>query len=741
MADGELAAMMTEGPAEQAAERWMEEALDRPAEAAPLLRLLRILVEREMAAAQTALALVAEEWISSGHVAAALLALRLWLELDPGDPEPRRLAGLAVRRAFGEGAAGERFVAATGIDDRAVPTGVVVDRAENVVALVEGAVCHHRSWGYGRVREVAPWEGTIRVDFEGKPGHAFQIAYAAEALIPLPAEHLVARRLVDPEGVRRLAWEAPAAIVEAAVLAREQARVTPAWIEEQMAGSGIIAGEQWKKWWALCRAAVARDPRFELPARKTAPIVFHPEAQSAADRFVAHHREASGLAEKVAALEKYMRARLREGGPGTAPAGAAAAILPVLDDLDREIRHHARANPAPAYQALLLREQAAAGHGQPASDRWMSEADLIGGLDRAGLAGLLDGLNATQRRRVLGRLAAAGPQWIEEAFSLADRVGAASLESILEVGAEHPGPDAVLGPVRTLVRRPDATAEALLALVRTYRRDHPVLGRIAGPELLLAGLRCLEQARLHEGAAPRGVRRLYDCLAEGGGATVRLLEGSDEEAVNEFVQRIQASAVFQPLDRQSILGHLVRHYPHLKEMLAGTGGEGPADMVYVSHASYARRKAEYEDLVQRQIPENSREIALARSYGDLRENFEYKAAKDMQRVLMRRQQEMGRDLARAKPTDFADATGETAAMGTEVELVPADGEAAPRRYVILGAWDGDPERGVLSYQSAVAQALLGRRVSEVVKLVDAGGIGRDFRIVSIRPQSHAADPS
>ena len=59
--------------------------------------------------------------------------------------------------------------------------------------------------------------------------------------------------------------------------------------------------------------------------------------------------------------------------------------------------------------------------------------------------------------------------------------------------------------------------------------------------------------------------------------------------------------------------------------------------------------------MQKKIPANSKEIAVARSYGDLRENHEYKAAKEMQKILMRRKEELETQLARARGTDFSNA--------------------------------------------------------------------------------------
>src|SRR5438045_8018563 len=116
----------------------------------------------------------------------------------------------------------------------------------------------------------------------------------------------------------------------------------------------------------------------------------------------------------------------------------------------------------------------------------------------------------------------------------------------------------------------------------------------------------------------------------------------------------------------------------------------------VSWESLERRKDEYNELVQKQIPANSKEIAIARSYGDLRENHEYKAAKEMQKVLMRRKSELEAQLVRARGMEFTNAKTEQVNLGTRVkvtELLNNNHET----FSILGAWDGDPEKGMISY--------------------------------------------
>ncbi|MEI9896823.1 MAG: GreA/GreB family elongation factor [Chthoniobacter sp.] len=139
----------------------------------------------------------------------------------------------------------------------------------------------------------------------------------------------------------------------------------------------------------------------------------------------------------------------------------------------------------------------------------------------------------------------------------------------------------------------------------------------------------------------------------------------------------------------------------MQALVSGDSDAKPQTLI-VSWESLEKKQAELEDLVKRKIPENVKEISVARSYGDLRENFEFKAAKEMQRVLSRRRSETERDLGMARGTDFANPDTAQVSIGTIVTLKePSTGSSDV--YTILGAWDGDPDKGIVSYQSALAR--------------------------------------
>ena len=129
------------------------------------------------------------------------------------------------------------------------------------------------------------------------------------------------------------------------------------------------------------------------------------------------------------------------------------------------------------------------------------------------------------------------------------------------------------------------------------------------------------------------------------------------------------------------------------------------------------------------LPENSKAIASAREHGDLKENSEYKMAKQDQQVLMAQKTLLEKDLGRARVTDFKEASTDQVSAGTVVE-VRSGASGTTTTYTILGAWDGDPDKHIISYKTALGAALLGKKPGETVK-VKLGGNDEEYSVVKI----------
>jgi transcription elongation GreA/GreB family factor len=282
-----------------------------------------------------------------------------------------------------------------------------------------------------------------------------------------------------------------------------------------------------------------------------------------------------------------------------------------------------------------------------------------------------------------------------------------------------------------LVNQHTAGSELLLWLGRD-RSD--AYADILGPEVFRAMLTAMERDQFNE----RRSNRLRDFILDDQELLVELIGSADLEVIKDLTRALQLSPCFDDMDKRSLLARIVKSYPAVQTMISGeqSKSEKAESALVVSWESLERRKNEYAELVQKAIPANSKEIAIARSYGDLRENHEFKAAKEMQKILMRRKGELENQIVRARGSDFANPRTDVVGIGDVVAVTDLEHNHA-EHFTILGAWDSDPDKGVISYLTAVGQALLNTKPGQEVEVPAQGGKKR-YRVDSITAFKPAA---
>ena len=236
------------------------------------------------------------------------------------------------------------------------------------------------------------------------------------------------------------------------------------------------------------------------------------------------------------------------------------------------------------------------------------------------------------------------------------------------------------------------------------------------------------------GASQRELKRLL--LGEKGDFRKYLIENADGD-IPSIVASLQKFRT-QASELQSVMVKMGRVSPEFMEYIES--GEGSKLLLGIhtantveeapitSIASQKRMQAELKELVEVLIPQNAKAVAYARSFGDLRENAEYDAAKEQRRFLQRRRSDLEKAIGFMEVTNFSDVgLTDTVVPGCRVFLKTNQGKEVS--YYILGAWDGDVDRGRIAYKAPLGQALVDHKVGEKVKLPELG----ECKIEKIEP--------
>ena len=120
-------------------------------------------------------------------------------------------------------------------------------------------------------------------------------------------------------------------------------------------------------------------------------------------------------------------------------------------------------------------------------------------------------------------------------------------------------------------------------------------------------------------------------------------------------------------------------------------------------------------------PQISQAIAEARAHGDLKENAEYHAAKELQGLVEAKISEMESALANAQVIDVKEIpeTGRVI-FGSTIKVydIEKDNEVV---YKIVGNLESDPEKGHISIDTPIAKGLVGKFVDDEIKINTPSG--------------------
>ncbi|MSU62115.1 MAG: hypothetical protein EXS31_06925 [Pedosphaera sp.] len=579
-----------------------------------------------------------------------------------------------------------------------------------LVTLATNGYCLHRSWGVGKITTVDTVFSRFLIDFHGKSGHQMDLTFAANSLKPIPAEHILARKLSDLHGLRQTAALHHLDLIKT-VLQSYGGKATLDQVQQVLVPDVITS--DWKKWWEVVKAEMKKDGHFQMPLKKTAPIVYQAQEVSLDSRLLQEFKAARGLKSKLVTANEA----LKNIGDLTNKAGTVAEIIATMNS---DIISHQRTQTSLALEAIFLRDELRVEAGLGVQPGEIDEATIWSQILKP--AQVLDAVSSSKQRRALQSFKNTYPDTWAEIVLAAINVTSSKLCGECSELLIHEGRlQTVKDHFFRLIAQHQASAEMLFWLGKE-RSD--TFADILGPEVFRAMLTAMERDQFNE----RRSNKLRDFILSDPSLMIDLIGSADLEIIKDLTRALQLSPCFDDMDKRSLLARIVKSYPAIQILISGDHKKEEITYI-VSWPSLERRKNEYAEMVQKKIPANSKEIAIARSYGDLRENHEYKAAKEMQKLLMRRKGELEQQLVRARGTDFANPRTDAVSLGTTVKVTDINSNQ-PETYTVFGAWDSEVENNIISYLTPLAQALLNKGAGEEVTF-DMDGVQKRYRIDQI----------
>ena len=565
--------------------------------------------------------------------------------------------------------------------------GNAVEKADKVelwLTYDEGEYFFMSGRGAGVVIELNPDLGVCRLDFEKDKRVSVPLGAAPKYLTALQPGHVLRRKFSDPEGMKEFATKEPAKLF-AEILKSFGKRLMVSEVKDSVIG--IVGEAKWGSWWTAAR----KHPQVVVTGTGAKATYNWNDSAAQADDLIRAEFDSADLRSKLDLGRKHS-GRSQELADYLATSLAAGA------------EKAANSDPALAWEIFAMLEKLPGKH----ASTFDSDALLRGPLAARIASAVSDRL---LRVRALQMIQRENPDWtkvLAEAFFRDDdpRV----LTTIAELLAEN-GEAAMRDRlVDETLRYPNRHPFAFYWICKNLDDDEsaPIRG----------GYRLLYQIIDAVGSEEfSSIRARMRDFFDKGGLVIRIVMQTDNvEEARKLLNTIERYGQVEDYRRENVKSALIMKYPRLREP--------EAEPIYATPEALAAKRAELEQLVKIDIPQNSKAIQVAREMGDLRENFEYKAARQRAEYLSARVGEIQGEVARVRVLDPATVDTSEVRIGTRVSLRNGD---LSRDVTILGPWESSPEQGIYSNQSEVAGALLGHHPGEIVSCV-----ANDYEVSSFR---------
>ncbi len=536
-----------------------------------------------------------------------------------------------------------------------------VERFESLLAFDIGSVVMMEGKGVGRVVEVNLGLESFKVDFERIRGMNVGFKAAAKLLRPLEQGHILRRKLEEPDTLKSLVKNLPSELLHG-VLSSFGRPLNATEIREALAG--IVSESQWTGFWNAARK------HQQVVATGTGKQTYR-WAETSADALDDVWRSYT-KADPRRKIELFRR----DAGRDTALARRMA------DDLGRLAEIAQATEPGLAWEIWFNLERVV---GAPEGVVWAPDSLLEDAEPRHLAIGIEDRL---LRERAYAMWREKNPRWPEifrDLFGIEQDPRALDL---LADGLSFAAPKDYERILDGLLAQPHRQPSAFAWLAERAATDESLRAR--NP------LRLMQQiftAITRDEFLPVRLRLL--ALVESGSTVPRLLSLLTEAQAPQAFDAVERAASLEPYQRKQLANALELRFASLRR-------EDEEQPLYALRDSIEEKRLELHHLLQVEIPANRKAIEEARAHGDLRENFEYKAARQRHEYLNSRAASLNGDLTRVRPIDELADLSEIR-IGARAQLVGG------RTLTLLGPWESKPEEDVISYESELGKSILGLR--------------------------------
>ncbi len=637
--------------------------------------------------------------------------LRQILKYTPKDESLREPIVDTLRKLHEDNLQIERVLDHSNIrSDRPLPEAL--EEVELLVRFLPDSYVRHPDWGIGRVKDLDMSANRVIINFQRKRNHKMDLQMASTAVESLARDDFRVLRIVDSERITNLIKEDPVELVKI-MLRSFGGTITAKEIKEYMVPS-CIAARNWTSWWSNTSSAIRRDSYIAVSGGSNKRYTLREQAASDEDELLKRFDETKAAHSKVDIIYDYLRTTKKND-----------IHAHVIRHFSKKLHAIAPRRPSHAERAeLYFTNEDLKDYGEDVES--ISNEILDKTLE-----------NIEHALKHLEHLRFKSHQW---------RYAQRFKEIYPEKWPQH-FKTLLLGPniqirdelAKTLEKEGhhDLLSDVVDITLSDFRKlpstfiwlssrslsdsitwlDGKIQNAVIIDRLLLLVDFLTSQAKRREKDEAAWLRKVAsdarDIIRKNRYSLFKEhIQEAGESLAQSIYRRAQTNEGIDKTTAMDLTTIVRARFPNLFQQATEEESAIPEGLLCLK-ASLERKQALLKRLIEQELPAVVQEIETARGHGDLKENAEYHAAKDKQKLLASQTGELQEQVQMARTVDLEQIATDRIGFGTRFRLSPT-GSDRIEEYVMLGPWESDPDNGILSYQAPFARGFMGKTVGETV---------------------------
>lgn len=613
----------------------------------------------------------------------------------------------------------EDYIERSGLSKYSQDIRQCLEKFERYIVFDRDHYVHHRSWGIGKIIDFK--EDSLVVDFELKQNHMMSLKIALSSLKSLSEDHIWIQKRKNP---KLLIQDDPEKMKDALIMILKSynKQVSVKEIRKEM--SDLLEGTSWNRWWNKAKQLMKTSSIFGLSPNKRDLYFLRDKPLTFEEESFSNFSNSSNFDQKFSIFLDYLKhSENYDSESFQQMLHYFVELLGNQFDNQRSIK------------SFLLLRKLKKEHPNILFELRLKPQDILS-LEKEELIEIYNQLTDTEfRKDLLDILRKNDPTWTETfLWILKEAKATRTHQNILEELLEKGQTEEVQKVFEHIIAQYRTHPENYFWMAKTLLLDTPLISKLNFDKRKLTFylFHCMDFLN-KEIMAKRSTKLNRKLLTQ---IVDMLLK---EKIFEEYIKKVSETEAYKVLVLVNALNFLdekTRSEFLLPTFLKFPGlAKEESDLqeelhpFLVTQLSYERKQKELQHILNVEIPNNSKAIGIAQERGDLRENADYIAALEQQKQLQKIASTLTDELNRVKILKSEDVDSRTVNPGTKVQVLNRDTQKE-ETYTLLGEWESNMEKGIISYKSPFGRTLFGAKREETV-IFDHGDLKKRYTILKI----------